>query len=69
MKNIGVVDAEYIVHHGIPTLGESKNKVSTYFPSDILFFMLWSLWEKKKETKIENKRKNMSLSYCYMVYS
>lgn len=29
MKNIGVVDAEYIVHHGIPTLGESKNKVST----------------------------------------
>lgn len=26
MKNIGVVDAEYIVHHGIPTLGESKNK-------------------------------------------
>ncbi|KAK2974223.1 hypothetical protein RJ640_016709 [Escallonia rubra] len=25
-KNIGVVDAEYIVHHGLPTLGESENK-------------------------------------------
>ncbi|KAL1807979.1 hypothetical protein ACET3Z_024969 [Daucus carota] len=25
-KNVGVVDAEYIVHHGIPTLGVSKDK-------------------------------------------
>ncbi|KAK1391014.1 Lysine ketoglutarate reductase trans-splicing-like protein [Heracleum sosnowskyi] len=25
-KNVGVVDAEYIVHHGIPTLGGSKDK-------------------------------------------
>lgn len=25
-KNIGVVDTEYIVHYGIPTLGEPKNK-------------------------------------------
>ncbi|KAK3034314.1 hypothetical protein RJ639_032654, partial [Escallonia herrerae] len=28
-KNIGVVDAEYIVHHGLPTLGEPENKASS----------------------------------------
>uniref|UniRef100_A0A5B7B5U6 Lysine ketoglutarate reductase trans-splicing related 1 n=1 Tax=Davidia involucrata TaxID=16924 RepID=A0A5B7B5U6_DAVIN len=27
-KNIGVVDSEYIVHHGLPTLGEPKNKTN-----------------------------------------
>ncbi|KAK6915253.1 Protein of unknown function DUF707 [Dillenia turbinata] len=27
MENIGVVDAEYIVHYGFPTLGSNKNKV------------------------------------------
>ncbi|KAL2482235.1 hypothetical protein Fot_43679 [Forsythia ovata] len=26
-KTIGVVDAEYIVHHGVPTLGEPENKM------------------------------------------
>ncbi|KAD7477378.1 hypothetical protein E3N88_00514 [Mikania micrantha] len=27
-KNVGVVDAEYIVHYGLPTFGELQNKVS-----------------------------------------
>uniref|UniRef100_A0A5B7B9L5 Lysine ketoglutarate reductase trans-splicing-like protein n=1 Tax=Davidia involucrata TaxID=16924 RepID=A0A5B7B9L5_DAVIN len=27
-KNIGVVDSEYIVHYGLPTLGESENKTN-----------------------------------------
>lgn len=26
MKNIGVVDSEYIVHHGLPTLGADDEK-------------------------------------------
>ncbi|KAA8533424.1 hypothetical protein F0562_031142 [Nyssa sinensis] len=28
-KNIGVVDSEYIVHYGLPTLGEPENKTSS----------------------------------------
>ncbi|KAK3013591.1 hypothetical protein RJ639_008861, partial [Escallonia herrerae] len=28
-KNIGVVDAEYIIHLGLPTLGEPENKASS----------------------------------------
>ena len=31
-KNVGVVDAEYIVHMGLPTLGFSEgNKASNFF--------------------------------------
>ena len=26
MQNIGVVDAEYVIHYGLPTLGEPAGK-------------------------------------------
>ncbi|XP_052170198.1 uncharacterized protein LOC127786674 isoform X2 [Diospyros lotus] len=33
-KNIGIVDAEYVVHYGLPTLGWNKNKKNSSVDSD-----------------------------------
>lgn len=43
-KNIGVVDAEYIVHYGIPTLGESKKNKVRLVSSLLLKWMFAIHW-------------------------